>query len=246
MRNLTVRLLEAAVGTKPGVNGSAACIGKEEPFLTLRMHSWAIRCYGQDGQYLESNAQIGRNWCSGECDEETASMLTGLQIVLLPHHMDHRGTMYRVFDSYRNRSRERAFGAIQINVVRINEAGTLKGFHFQKPPIQEVKIVACLVGRVWDVALDLRPESETYGQHFAIELNGNVPVSLLIPEGFAHGVQCLEPGSVMHYIHSAPYSPEHEAGVNALDPDLGINWPLPPTNLSERDRNLPGLKGLES
>lgn len=170
---------------------------------------------------------------------------SGVQVITSHTSFDSRGFIRRLYERNDPTSRNIDNRITHVNMVQISEVGTVKGLHLQSAPVQEEKLVACLLGRVWDVALDLRATSETYGKHFAIELHSREPISVLIPQGFAHGVQCLQRDSVMHYVHSAPYSPEHEVGVNALDPDLSINWPLPPVNLSERDRLLPFLKDLD-
>ena len=131
--------------------------------------------------------------------------------------------------------------AVHINLTRTTQPGTVKGFHLQRAPHAETKIITCIVGRIFDVAVDLRAGSRTYGQWFGIELSPDVPQSLLIPEGFAHGMQCLEPDSIVHYVHSVAYAPTAEAGVHPLDSDLAVQWPLPPQYLSLRDQSLPLL-----
>ncbi|MBN9031671.1 MAG: dTDP-4-dehydrorhamnose 3,5-epimerase [Rhizobiales bacterium 63-7] len=129
----------------------------------------------------------------------------------------------------------------QINETGTDIAGTVRGMHYQLPPFAEVKLVTCVVGAVLDVAIDLRRGSPTFLQHFATELSADNTRSLLIPRGFAHGFQTLTQGVRMIYAHSAPYRVEAEAGLSAHDPALGIDWPLPPVNLSARDQNHPFL-----
>ena len=103
----------------------------------------------------------------------------------------------------------------------------------------------CLRGRVWDVAVDLRPKSSTYGHWHAVELSPVRANALLIPEGCAHGFQVLEPGSELLYLHSGPWVAEAETGVRFDDPQLAIPWPLPPQGLSERDLALPMLASFK-
>jgi dTDP-4-dehydrorhamnose 3,5-epimerase len=111
--------------------------------------------------------------------------------------------------------------------------------HFQYPPHAEMKLVRCLKGRVWDVAVDLRYRSPTFLQWHAEELTPNSGRMMVIPEGFAHGFQVLEPDSELLYLHTAPYTPSAEGGLRHNDPKLGIHWPLHVTDLSERDAAHP-------
>jgi len=133
----------------------------------------------------------------------------------------------------------------QVNQSHTNDAGVVRGLHYQSPPYWEAKLVQCLNGCIWDVAVDLRPRSTTYGQWHAVELSSSASNALLIPEGCAHGFQVLEPGSELLYLHSGAWVPEAETGVRFDDPQLDISWPLPPLGLSERDLALPLLKSLQ-
>lgn len=126
----------------------------------------------------------------------------------------------------------------QINRTLTENKGTLRGLHFQKPPHAERKMVSCLQGRIFDVAVDLRAGSPTFGQWHGVELSGANHKSLIIPEGFAHGFQTLEENCELLYLHSEFYHPESEGGLNVFDPELGINWPLPAAQLSQRDSNF--------
>ncbi|WP_312858585.1 dTDP-4-dehydrorhamnose 3,5-epimerase [Rhizobium sp. G21] len=105
----------------------------------------------------------------------------------------------------------------------------------------DAKLVTCLRGAVLDVAVDIRKGSPTFLQHFAAELTADNCASLLIPEGFAHGFQALSDDVQLLYAHSAPYQAESEGALNLADPRLGVDWPLPLANLSERDRTHPLL-----
>lgn len=129
----------------------------------------------------------------------------------------------------------------QINLTRTLRRGAVRGMHFQYPPHAEVKIVSCLHGQVFDVAVDLRRGSPTFlkwhGEVLAPEL-GN---SLLIPEGFAHGFQTMRDDCELLYFHTASYCREAESGVRPNDPELGISWPLDVAELSERDASHPLL-----
>lgn len=129
----------------------------------------------------------------------------------------------------------------QINRTFTRDAATIRGLHFQRAPSLETKVVQCLRGRVFDVAVDLRADSPTYGKWHGVELSGSGHRTMVIPEGFAHGLQTLTDDCEMLYFHTAPYDPEAEGGVNPLDPGLAIAWPLPPMGMSARDCSHPPL-----
>jgi dTDP-4-dehydrorhamnose 3,5-epimerase len=159
---------------------------------------------------------------------------------------DHRGAFLNAF-----RAQELAFvqawgerSIAQVNLSRSEAVGAVRGLHLQAPPHSEAKLVRCLYGRVWDVAVDLRPGSATYGRWHAVELSPAIGNALLIPEGCAHGFQVLEASSELLYLHSGNWVNDAETGVRFDDPQLGIQWPLPPKGLSERDCGLPLFKSL--
>ena len=129
----------------------------------------------------------------------------------------------------------------QVNLSRNAVVGTVRGLHVLLPPAVEFKVITCVAGAIWDVAVDLRPGSSTVGRWFALELRGDENRSLVIPTGVAHGYQVLEPESTVLYLHSDPYRRELDAGVRADDPDVAIAWPLPIAGRSERDVSLPTL-----
>lgn len=138
---------------------------------------------------------------------------------------------------------------VQINHSRTMTAGAVRGMHFQYPPHAEMKMVRCTRGRVWDVLVDLRSESATFLKWHAEELSPNKSRMLVIPEGCAHGFQALEAESELLYLHTAFYTPAAEGALRYDDPRIGIRWPLPVSDLSERDKNhalLPNnFAGLE-
>lgn len=156
-------------------------------------------------------------------------------------HQDYRGAFTRFFCE-----RELA-GAIggrtieQINRSRTASVGAVRGMHFQLPPHAEMKMVRCIRGRAWDVAVDLRRGSSTFLKHHAQEISEANGLMLIIPEGCAHGFQVLEPDTELLYLHTASYMPSAEGGVRFDDPALGLTWPLPITDLSDRDRSHPLL-----
>jgi dTDP-4-dehydrorhamnose 3,5-epimerase len=125
-------------------------------------------------------------------------------------------------------------------------AGTIRGLHFQIPPFAQAKLVRCSAGRIFDVAVDIRRGSPTYGRYVAAELSAANGLQLYIPVGFAHGLATLEPGTEVQYKISADYSRSHDAGIFWNDPALAIAWPFDPSAavLSEKDRKLPLLSGF--
>jgi dTDP-4-dehydrorhamnose 3,5-epimerase len=169
--------------------------------------------------------------------------INGVFEVLAQPFADHRGAFLNAF-----RAQELAFmrswgdrGIAQVNLSRTEAVGTIRGLHLQADHFSEAKLVRCLRGRVWDVAVDLRKDSDTRGQWHAVELSPDQGNALLIPEDCGHGFQVLEPGSELLYLHSGAWEPEAETGVRWDDPQLAIAWPLPVIDLSDRDRNLPFL-----
>ncbi len=129
----------------------------------------------------------------------------------------------------------------QINFSRTMAEGAIRGLHFQYPPHAELKMVRCLRGRVWDVAVDLRNDSPTFLQWHAEELSETNLKMLVIPEGCAHGFQVLAPQSELLYLHTTPYHRPAEGALRYDDPRLAISWPLAVTDLSERDRQHPWI-----
>ena len=169
--------------------------------------------------------------------------INGVFELLAQPFADHRGAFLNAF-----RAQELAFmgswgdrGIVQVNLSRTEAVGTIRGLHLQAEPHSEAKLVRCLRGRVWDVAVDLRQDSPTYRHRHAVELSPEQGNALLIPEGCAHGFQVLQPGSELLYLHSGAWEPQAETGVRWDDPTLAIAWPLPAGGLSERDCTLPLL-----
>ena len=130
---------------------------------------------------------------------------------------------------------------VQVNHTRTVGSGTVRGLHFQLPPAAEMKFVHCLSGRIFDVAVDLRADSPTLHRWHGETLDGDEPTTLIIPEGIAHGFQLLSERCDLLYFHTAAYDPELERGVDALDPALAIEWPLPVERRSQRDQALPRI-----
>lgn len=134
------------------------------------------------------------------------------------------------------------FNIKQINQSLSKEKGILRGMHFQIEPKAETKIVQCLSGRIFDVAVDIRKESSTYGQWVATELSNENKKLFFIPKGFAHGFMTLTENCLMQYYLSEFYAPDCERGLRWDDPFLNIEWPMKPKLLSEKDKNWPLIK----
>lgn len=172
----------------------------------------------------------------------TPTPLQGLVRVQRQARGDARGFLSRMFCAQELTAAGWHWPVAQINHTRTEHAGTVRGLHWQHPPMAEAKLVSCLHGAVWDVAVDLRTGSPTFLQWHAELLSADNQAALLIPPGFAHGFQAMQDGSELLYLHSAPHAPDCEAGANALDPRLAIAWPLPVHTRSERDAHHPHLE----
>ncbi len=162
-----------------------------------------------------------------------------LCVVETVSHTDARGAFTRLYCEH---ELSRLIGhrrIVQINHSRTATVGAVRGLHFQYPPHAEMKLVRCLKGRVWDVAVDLREASPTFLHWHAEELSPVNARMMVIPEGFAHGFQVMEPDSELLYLHTALYAPNAEGGLRHDDPKLGIAWPLAVMDISERDANHP-------
>jgi dTDP-4-dehydrorhamnose 3,5-epimerase len=121
------------------------------------------------------------------------------------------------------------------------QRGTLRGMHYQCAPHQEAKLVRCLNGAIWDVIIDIRPQSPTYKRWQGFELSGRNGRQLFIPEGFAHGFQTLSDDTEVSYLISAPYAPQAATGIRYDDPSFAIRWPLPVVVISAKDQNWPNF-----
>jgi dTDP-4-dehydrorhamnose 3,5-epimerase len=150
---------------------------------------------------------------------------------------DQRGWLERMFCAEELNGAGWTTGIAQINRTLTLNRGTLRGMHFQNAPHEEAKLVSCLAGEVFDVAIDVRRSSPTYLHWHGEILSADNARSLLIPEGFAHGFQTLSDTVEMLYFHSVPYAPASEDGLRPDDPTLAIAWPLAISEMSERDRS---------
>jgi dTDP-4-dehydrorhamnose 3,5-epimerase len=133
----------------------------------------------------------------------------------------------------------------QVNLAETTRAGTVRGLHYQLPPAAEAKLVRCVAGAIFDVVVDNRPGSPTFGRWAAAELAASEAVALYVPPGCAHGYQALTDDARALYQASVAYAPALERGIDHADPSVGIDWPLPPAHLSDKDRNWPPLSSAD-
>ena len=166
------------------------------------------------------------------------TVLSGVWIAEREMFEDNRGALGRIFcaEEFSKIGLEKPI--VQVNYSLTRTKGNVRGLHFQYPPHTETKIVSCLKGKILDVAVDLRHGSKTFLLWHGEILSSENRRSMFIPEGFAHGFQALTDNCEMVYFHSGFYVPESESGINVEDKRIAIDWPLPVSGLSERDRNL--------
>ncbi len=164
---------------------------------------------------------------------ETA--LAKVAVIETQPFVDERGSFARWFCRNELSTVLGDFSIVQINQSITRKAGTIRGMHFQRPPFAEMKLVRCLKGQVFDVALDLRAGSKTFGHWHAELLTPENARMLVIPEGCAHGFQALTDDVELLYLHTAPYQPDYEAGALFNDPAFAIQWPLACVEISEKD-----------
>lgn len=168
--------------------------------------------------------------------------LKGLVRIERTSNHDTRGSFDRIFCAQELQRAGATKPIVQINHSMTTNSGTIRGMHFQHPPHTESKIVTCMRGEVLDVAVDIRRDSKTFLNWHAEVLSESNQTSLYIPEGFAHGFQALTDNCHLLYLHSCLYAPDSEGGLNALDPQIGIDWPLEVTHISARDTGFPLLE----
>lgn len=178
----------------------------------------------------------------------TETPLTGSYIIELEPRTDERGFFARFFCEKEFREHGLNTRWTQINNSLSKDVGTLRGLHFQRQPHAEVKLVRCLQGAIWDVIVDLREGSPSFGKWFASELSARNRKMMYVPKGFAHGFISLEADAEILYLVSDPYAPGAECILNWADPSVGITWPLSPTILSDKDaaaKNLVDLRPIQ-
>lgn len=175
----------------------------------------------------------------------TETKLKGAFILDLERREDNRGFFARAFCQKEFEQHGLKPVIAQANVAFNKRKGTLRGMHFQFPPAAETKLVRATRGAILDIIVDLRPESPTYLQHVAVELSADNGRSLYVPERFAHGYQALEDGTETSYMVGEFYTPGAEGGLSPTDPRLGLKWPLPTTEISDKDRAWKLLEEIE-
>jgi len=175
----------------------------------------------------------------------TETELAGAYIVDLERFEDERGFFARSFCADEFTAHGLKPAVAQTNLSFTKKAGTLRGMHFQYPPAGETKLVRCLRGAVLDVIVDLRPESPTFLNHAAVELDEATLRAIYVPERFAHGHQSLTDGTLLSYHMGAVYDPASEGGLRYDDPALGLSWPRPVTEVSRKDSSFAPYVSIE-
>jgi dTDP-4-dehydrorhamnose 3,5-epimerase len=173
----------------------------------------------------------------------TETALKGACIVDIERRADRRGFFARTFCAQEFAAHGLRPVVAQCNVSFNHSRGTLRGLHYQVPPATEAKLVRCTRGAIYDVIVDLRPQSPTYLHHLGVELRATEYTALYVPELFAHGYQALTDGAEVVYQVSEFYAPDRERGLRFDDPALGIRWPLPVSEISEKDASWPPVAG---
>ncbi|MES2049025.1 MAG: dTDP-4-dehydrorhamnose 3,5-epimerase [Pseudomonadota bacterium] len=171
----------------------------------------------------------------------SATELAGLRVIKRRPIGDARGYLQRMFCVDELAAAGWLVPVAQVNHTYTKRAGSVRGLHLQLPPLAEMKLITCIRGEVWDVAVDLRANSATFLRWHAVHLSAENKTSYLIPPGFAHGFQTLTDEVEMLYCHSQVYTPSSEMGLNAWDKKLNISWPMTITDVSEKDKNWPML-----
>ncbi|HET6374990.1 MAG TPA: dTDP-4-dehydrorhamnose 3,5-epimerase [Methylocella sp.] len=175
----------------------------------------------------------------------TETKLKGAFIIDLERRTDPRGFFARAFCQKEFAQHGLKTVIAQANIASNLKKGTLRGMHFQYPPAAETKLVRCTRGAILDIIVDLRPESETYLESVAVELNEENQRAFYVPERFAHGYQTLCDNTDTSYQVGEFYTPEAEGGLMHNDPRLKLKWPLPVSVISEKDQKFPLLDEIE-
>jgi dTDP-4-dehydrorhamnose 3,5-epimerase len=171
--------------------------------------------------------------------EFTETPLKDACTIELEPHFDKRGMFARAFCAREFRDHGLRADIMQCNISHNAKMGTLRGMHYQVNRFAETKIVRCIGGAIFDVIIDIRPDSPTYLQWFGVELSARNRVMLYVPEGFAHGYQTLTDDGEVFYMVTQFYAPECEGGIRWNDPFFGIEWPLSVTRISDKDASYP-------
>ena len=170
--------------------------------------------------------------------------LAGCWLLTQSVHADKRGQFVESFQ----KSRFEEQTGISIDFIQDNEVAShqdvVRGLHLQNDPHGQAKLIRVVLGKIYDVAVDLRADSPSYGEWFGVELSAENQIQLFLPKGFAHGYSVLSERAIVQYKVDAPYAPQAENGIRYNDPDLGIDWQVDKPKLSDKDQKLPFLKDL--
>jgi dTDP-4-dehydrorhamnose 3,5-epimerase len=169
----------------------------------------------------------------------TETSLPGAYVIDLERRVDERGFFARAWCRRELAEHGLVTEVAQCNLSSNDRAATLRGMHYQEPPHAEVKLVRCVRGAIFDAIVDLRDGSPTFGDWLGVELSAENGRMLYVPEGFAHGFETLVDDTDVYYQASASYAPGAEGGLRWDDPAIGIDWPLPPAVVSEKDASWP-------
>ncbi len=172
----------------------------------------------------------------------TETPLQGAFVIDLQEISDNRGFFARAFCAEEFERHGLKPTIAQVNLSFNEKKGTIRGLHYQQAPAAEAKFMRCISGAIYDVIVDLRPDSPTYRQHFGIELSAQNRRALYVPEMFAHGYLALTDGAQAFYSASEFYTPGVEGGIRYDDPALGIQWPISAAIVSEKDASWPLLE----
>jgi dTDP-4-dehydrorhamnose 3,5-epimerase len=195
-----------------------------------------------NGGTLRRQQLLGGPQSEGSDQVFESTPIPDLVVVRPPRYGDARGFFSEVWSRRAFEAEGLHYDWCQDNHSRSEAAGVLRGLHYQAPPSAQAKLVRCVAGRIWDVAVDMRPESAAYRQWFGLELSAENWAQLLVPRGFLHGFLTLTTGAEVVYKVDSPYDRARDGSVAWNDPELAIDWPLDgaPT-LSEKDRAAPRL-----
>ena len=171
--------------------------------------------------------------------------IPGPLIVSREDKHDKRGLFARSFcsDDFEQNGLFNSIAQINVSVSFVR--GTIRGLHYQKEPFSDAKLVRCVRGEIFDVAVDLRKRSDYFGKWVSTELSAQNGKMFYLPKGFAHGFQCLSDDVELLYLHSEKYRSDFDGGIYYNDPSIGIEWPLPLSEISEKDHSLPHLSSSE-
>ena len=171
--------------------------------------------------------------------------LPGAYLIEPQPHVDERGFFARTWCSEEFADADLPAQIVQTNLSSTMLRGTIRALHYQRPPSREGKVVRCLTGGIFDVIVDIRPDSPTFLQHMGVDLTPANQLALYIPPGFAHGFQTLEADTQVWYQMTDRYQPELSGGLRWDDPALAIQWPLRPSAMNDRDASYADLERAE-